>query len=203
MVGNKHHGNAPLPVQLVDRGQHLPAAHRVQHGGGFVQHDTLRLHGNNSGNGHALLLSAGEQVRRMAGVFLHAHSLQSIVHPLADFLRGHTQVLRGKGHILLHHIGYDLVIRVLEYHSDSAAHLQQKRRVRRVQPLHPNRSAGGQQHRIHVLGQSGFTRAVVAQNRHKAPLLDLQLHLPQGGGLLPSPLLRRVGEREMFRLQHS
>ena len=141
-------------------------------------------------------------MRRMAGVFRHAHSLQGIVHPLADLRRGHAQVLRGEGHVLLHNVGNDLVIRVLEHHADTPPYLQQQRRVRRVHPLHPHLAAGGQQHCVHVLGQGGFAGAVVAQDGHKAPFFNLQVHLPQSGGLLLSSVLRRVGEGELFCFYH-
>ena len=55
-----------LPVQLVNGGQHLLPADGVQHGGGLVQHDALRLHGDDAGDGDPLLLTAGEQMGRVA-----------------------------------------------------------------------------------------------------------------------------------------
>ena len=97
----------------------------------------------------------------MAGVICHAHRLQCVIHPPADLLRGHSQVLRGKSHILLYHIGNDLVIGVLKHHAHAAAYLQQKSLVRRVHSLHPHLAAGGQQDGVHMLGQGGFPGAVV------------------------------------------
>ena len=66
VVGDEHNRHALLPVEPVDGGQHLPPPDGVQHGGGLVQHDALRLHGQHARDGDALLLSAGEQVRRVS-----------------------------------------------------------------------------------------------------------------------------------------
>ncbi len=114
----------------------------VQHGGGLVQHDALRLHGDDAGNGDALLLAAGEQMGRVGDKLAHTHGGQGIVHPAADLLRGHAQVLRGKGHVLLHHVGDDLVVRVLEHHAHPAADLQKQFLVGGVHALHVHLAAG-------------------------------------------------------------
>ena len=202
MVGDEHHGDAPLPVQRPDGGEHLTPSGGVQHGGGLVQHHALRRHGDHAGDGHPLLLSAGEQMGRVAGKFRHTHRRQRVVHTAADLLGGDPQILRGEGHVLLHHIGHDLVIGVLEHHAHTAADLQQQGLLLGVHAVHIHRAAAGQQHRVHLLGQRGFPAAVMAQHHHEAALFHGQRHILQrrGGGALS--LLRRVGEGQVFGLQH-
>ena len=201
VVGDEHHRHAPLPVQPMDGVQHLPPSVGVQHSRGLVQHDALRLHGNDAGNGHPLLLSAGEQVRRMAGKITHTHRLQRIVHPLTNFLRRNAQIFRGKGHILLHHVGDDLVIRVLEHHAHPPPDLQQHRLVMGIHPLYIHRPARWQQHGVHVLSQSRFPGAVMPQHHHEAALLDAEAHAPQRR-LAPLALLRRIGEGQVLCFDH-
>ena len=86
MVGDEHHGDALLPVQLMNGGKHLLPPDGVQHGGGLVQHDALRLHGDDAGDGDPLLLTAGQQMGRMGHKGGHIHGGQGIVHPAADLL---------------------------------------------------------------------------------------------------------------------
>ena len=58
MVCDKHNRDALILVQLTDGLHHLFPASGVQHGSGFIQHDTFWLHSDNAGNGNALLLTA-------------------------------------------------------------------------------------------------------------------------------------------------
>ena len=203
MVGDEHHGDAPFPIQCTDGGEHLAPSGGVQHGSSLVQHDALRGHGDDTGDGHPLLLAAGQQMGRVAGEFRHAHRRQGVIHPLADLIAGDAQILRCEGHILLHHVGNDLVIRILEHHAHTAADLQQEGFILRIHALYIHRAAGGQQHRVHMLGQSGFAGAVMTQHHHEAALFNGQRHILQRRGGGAYPLLRRVGEGEVLGLQHS
>ena len=92
-------------------------------------------HGDHARDGHALLLSAGEKVRRVTRELLHPDGGERVVDAAADLLRRYAEVLRREGDVLLHHVRDDLVIRILEYHADAAADLEQTRLVARVHPL--------------------------------------------------------------------
>ena len=91
----------------------------------------LRPHGQHAGYGHALLLAAGEQVRRVQAVLVHAHGLERLVHAAAYLAALHAQVLRREGDVVLHDVGDYLVVRVLEDQADRAAHVQEPVLVRR------------------------------------------------------------------------
>ena len=201
MVGDEHHGDALLPVQAMDGGEDLLPAHGVQHGGGLVQDDAVRLHGDDAGDGHPLLLSAGKEVRRVADELPHAHIPEGIIHPAADLLRGDAQVLRGEGHVLLHHVGNDLVVRVLKDHAHPLADGEKVPLVLRVHPLHQNLAGGREQDGVHGLGQGGLSGAVVAQHRHEAALLNGEGDPVQGVFRLLA-LLRRVGEGDILQFDH-
>ena len=113
--------------------------------------------------------------------------------PAADLLGGQTQILRSKGHILFHHGGHDLVVRILEHHPCLFPDVKELVFLPSVHPSHPHLTPGGQQNGVDVLGQGGFPRTVVAQHRHKAPLLYFQVHPVQGqqvGLILPVPVFK-------------
>ena len=137
----------------------------------------------------------------MFPVAVHVDGFQRVVHPLANLAGGNAQVFRSKSNVFLHHIGNDLVIRILENHANGAPELQQAVFVGRINAVHIDRSARGEQYGVHVLRQGGFARPVVAQHGDKGALLNVQTHPvqydrgdPLGGG---------VGEAEVFRLYDS
>ena len=103
----------------------------------------------------------------MLPVLVHIHLLQRLIHPLADHGTGYAQVFRAEGHILLHHIGNNLVIRVLENHAHLPADGDDSVLLGSVHAAHIHFAPAGKQNGIEMLGQSGFSAAVAAQNGHK------------------------------------
>lgn len=124
-MGNGNHRDSPLPIEAVNHAQNVTAANWIEHGRGFVENDAVGQHGDNARDGNPLLLSAGQAVRLMAGVFLHADQRQRLVDTPANLSRGNTQVFRTKGHVLLNDGGNQLVVGILENHTNATAHLIQ------------------------------------------------------------------------------
>ena len=60
LVGDDHHRNAQLGVQVLQKPQDGGGGGGVQGGGGLVAEEDLGVRGQGAGNGHPLLLSAGE-----------------------------------------------------------------------------------------------------------------------------------------------
>ena len=118
----------------------------------------------------------------MLPVLVHAHQLQGVVHPAADLRGRDPKVLRGEGHVLLHHIGHNLVVRVLKDHAHGAPDVQQALLVGGVHAVHPHLAAGGKQDGVHMLGQSGLARAVMAQHGHEGARFNFQIHAVQHHG---------------------
>ena len=140
-------------------------------------------------------------MRRVGDKLAHAHGGEGVIHLFPNFLRGHAQVLRGKGHVLLHHIGNNLVIRVLEHHAHPLADRQKQSLIRGIHSLYINLAAGGQQHRVEGLGQGGLSGAIMPQHHHKAALFNLHVYTVQGQdrGL---PFLCRIGKAQLICLNH-
>lgn len=129
---------------------------------------------------------------------VHSNGLQRVVHPAADLLGRDPQVLRSKGHILFHHVGYDLVIRVLEHHAHRTADGQEKLLVGGVHPVHIDLAPGGQEDRVEVLGQGGLAAAVVSQHCHEGALLNAQRDPVQHDG--SHALGSDIGEADVLRM---
>ena len=118
VMGDQHNGNIFIVIKLFDRIHYFPAAFGIKHRSGFVQYDTLRFHCDHTGDGNALLLSAGQKMGRVTAVLLHTYLLQRIIHPVTDCRCSNAQILRAKCHIFFNHIGDDLIIGILEYHTN-------------------------------------------------------------------------------------
>ena len=75
LVGDNDHGQ-PLLRQLFHNVQNLPHHLGIQRGGGLVEKQKLRLHGQGPGNGHPLLLPPGELPGLRVDVGRHPYLLQ-------------------------------------------------------------------------------------------------------------------------------
>ena len=122
----------------------------------------------------------------MAPMVVHSYGGEGFVHSLTDLGGGNAQIFRAEGAVLFHHIGHDLVVRVLEHHAHGAADVQKLGLVGSVHAGDINLASRGEKDGVHVLGQSGFARAVMAQDGHKGPGLYLQINALKDrlGGIL-------------------
>ena len=59
-VAHQHHRGVFRPMIVLNAGQNIIAATGIQTRRGLVQHQHLGFHGDNAGDGHAALLSAGQ-----------------------------------------------------------------------------------------------------------------------------------------------
>ena len=57
----EHNGDPEVGVELLERGEQLLSAVRVELAGGLIQHEGARLGGEGGGDGHALALAAAER----------------------------------------------------------------------------------------------------------------------------------------------
>ena len=194
MVRDEHDRHAALPAEACDGGDDLVAAARVEHGRGLVKDDDLRAHGDDARDRDALLLPAGEQVRGMGAVFVHADLLQGLVDTLADLRARHAEVFRGEGHVVLNHVGDKLVVRVLENHADAAADLKNLVLLAAVDAVDDDAAGIGREDRVHMLGERGFAAAVVAENGDEAALVDLKIYPAEAFEFVPG-----IGEMHLFK----
>ena len=201
MVGDENDRDALLAVELFDGREHLAPADGVEHGGRLVEHDALGFHRQHTRDGDALLLSAGEQMRRVLDKLRHADGLERVVHALSDLGAWHAQILRCECDVLFDDVRHDLVVRVLEHHAHAPANFEQERLVHRVHALDIDLAAAWQQDCVEGLGKRRFSAAVVAEDHDKAAALDGHIHPAQRAGV-HLVFRARIGEGQVLGLDH-
>ena len=91
--------------------QHLPAGAGVQGAGGLIRQNDGGLSGQGPGNGHPLLLAAGELTGQVAALIRQPHPLQGPDGPLMPLLARHTGIEQRQFHILLHgQLGNEVIL---------------------------------------------------------------------------------------------
>ena len=109
-MGDEHHG-IPLGVELLEEAQHLPAGAGVQGAGGLVGQDHRGVARQRPGDGHPLLLAAGELAGQVFALVRQPHPLQRADGPLMAFGSGHSGVEEGQLHVLQHvELGNQIVL---------------------------------------------------------------------------------------------
>ena len=176
VVGDKDNGDAEFAVQLTDNIHDLTAALGIEHGGRLIEHNAARHHGDNACDGNSLLLSAGQTVRRLCAVFVHADGTQCIVNALADFLGRHAHVLQRKCNIFFNNGGDKLVVRILEYHRDGFAHIVGVVFVVGVHHVNVAYAAGRQTDRVEAASERTLARAVVTEHRDELAAPDGKIY---------------------------
>ena len=86
-MGDDDHGDLALR-QGADDLEHLPGQLRVQGGGGLVEAEDVRFQGQRTGDGHPLLLAAGELVGIVPRPVAQAHLGQQLLGLGLDLLTG-------------------------------------------------------------------------------------------------------------------
>ena len=106
VVGDVDDSAAGFMVEPLQLGAHIHTQLGVQVGKRLIQQQQTGLRHDGAGNGHTLLLAAG-QLRGIAfGVLADLHALQSTLHHLLDLIGGGLADLQAEGHVLVHgHVG--------------------------------------------------------------------------------------------------
>ena len=119
-MSHHQHGHALLGQVLHD-GEDFSHHLRVQGGGGFVEQQHLRLHGQGPGNGHPLLLAAGDLPGLGLDVRRHAHLFQILHGPLPGGLLVLFQYLDLPDHAIFQHGHVVEQVEGLEHHAHMGA----------------------------------------------------------------------------------
>ncbi len=90
-VGHHDDGGA-LVVQLAEQLHHLAAVLRVEVAGGLVGKDELGTGDDGTGDGDALLLTAGELAGEVLGTVADVHAAHGFLHTLAALGLGKAHV---------------------------------------------------------------------------------------------------------------
>ena len=116
-MGDEDGGDFQLLLQGPDIVPQLNAQTGIQVGKGLVQQQDLGLLDQGPGNGHPLLLTAGELTGLAVEQLCDLQHLGDILQPLTALCLGYTVHFQGEQNVVLNgHVGVQGV--VLEYHAD-------------------------------------------------------------------------------------
>ena len=88
-MGDIDDGGADALLDHLDFNDHFLAQLGVKVGDRLIQHDQLARGYKGAGDGHPLLLTAGQLGRHMLFIALHAHLLQRVDSAFGDLILGH------------------------------------------------------------------------------------------------------------------
>ena len=99
-MGDVDGGDAHLLLDAADLGTHGDAELGVQVAEGLVEQQDGRLDHQRAGQGHTLLLAAGQLVGHAALHTGQLHQIQDLHDPLLDLVLGHLAQLQAVGHVV-------------------------------------------------------------------------------------------------------
>jgi len=184
-VNDRH----PAFVQPPDHFEHPASGRRIQHGGGLVQDDRLRPHGDHAGDGQKLLLPPGQLMNLPLFHPGQSHRLQGFVDAPEHLLSGQAQVFQSEGDIFPNGGGDVLVLRILKHHAHGFPDHPQTLRIVRGNSLHPHPPLRRDQQSVQHAGQGGLSGTVAAHQGHIFPRLDGPVHLAENP-VRPRPRFR-------------
>lgn len=116
IVGDHDDGGSVL-VEFREQLHHLGTVLRVEVTGRLIGEDELRTEDHSTGDGHALLLTAGELVREVLGTMTDVHALHHLLHFLLALSLGYAEIGKRQFYVLLH---VELVdeVETLEHETD-------------------------------------------------------------------------------------
>ena len=146
--------------------QQFPVA-QVQQGGGLVQDQHLRVHGEDGGEGQELPLPAGELVDALVGQRQQPETVQGRLRLAAAFPRVADRTPEGELNILPARRHHQLGQRIGEDEADAPAYLPH--RADRVRAVHRDGAAARRHESVQEPQQGGLAGTVGAD--HADPLL--------------------------------
>jgi hypothetical protein len=191
LVGDEDHRHA-LRIQLGEQPHDLFRGLRIERPRGFVGEDELRLVHQGAGDGHALLLAAGEFGRGVLGTLGEAHACEARLGARMAF---------GRLHPGIDHRQFDVLerararqqVELLEHEADAAVADRRERIAGQALDRLARQTvgaAGGLIEAAEDVHQRALARARSAHDRDELAGVDVEAHAAQGMHLL---VAHRVG----------
>ena len=201
-VMSDQHDRISRVVQLVKQCHNLVARLRIQVPGGFIRKEHRRMSRHRPGNGHPLLLAAGQLIRAVVPPSVELHPFQRRSGPFSSLPCRHALVNHRELHILLGAQISDQVEALKDKADFPAADLRQL-------PLRIILNRDAVQHVLslirhiqaaHDIHQRRLAAPGRADDTHEFPLTDMQVGVIQRPKLLTA---HPVNFRNILKNNHS
>ncbi len=165
--------------QAAEELQRFVGRSRVQAGQRLVQQQDARAHGQHGGQGHLLLLAAGELEGLPVAQVADLQIAEGLIDALEDFSPGQAQVFQSKGDFVEHVAGHDLALGVLQQGADDLrelghAHLAH-RFAKNADFAFAKTMVGARDQPVDAAHEGGFAAAAGAGQKHHLPGQDAQV----------------------------
>ena len=179
LVSHHQHGHALLGQRLHDV-QHLAHHFRVQSGGGLVEQQHLRVHGQRPGDGHPLLLTAGDLPGLGVDIGGHTHLFQIFQCLLPGLLLAALEDLHLSHHAVFEDRHIVEQVEGLEHHAHMGAVLRGiDAPARHIGAVVEDLTAAGGLQQVDTPQQRGLAGAGSADDGNNVALLDSKVNIPQ------------------------
>ena len=181
LMGDNNGGDTEAFVDVGNQLQNRVGCVGVQSGCGFVAQQHLGIGSQGAGDGHTLLLSAGELCRISVGLVRKTHQLQQFHGALGGVPLAHAGNLHGETHVFQAGTLHEQV-ELLKNHGDAASLGAQLRFIHGTQVLSVDEhlALGGTLKHVDAAHQSGFSGAAHTDNAVNLAVRNLQVHVLQG-----------------------
>ena len=159
-MGCLDHGNPLFPVQTLHCFQQHRPARRIEHRRRFIQKQAAGAQRQKTGQGHSLLFTTRELMRRETGPVGDPHKLQGSRYPAANLRRSHSAVLQAESNIFFHRGAHDLVVGVLKDHAAERTDLRNAVIVCRGEAVDENLAPGRAEQGVELFQQRALARSV-------------------------------------------
>ena len=196
LVGHHQHGHAFLR-EGGHNVQHLADHLRIQCRGRLIKEQHLRVHRQRTGNGHSLLLSAGQLPGPGLDILRHTHMLQVLHGIFPGLLRAPLQHLDLSHHAVLQDIHVVEKIEGLEHHAHMRAVIRGIDMLsRHILIVEKDGTAGGCLQQVNAAQQGGLAGAGGPDDGGNVSLLHAEVDVPQH--LMAAEILRQMRNANDF-----
>ena len=184
-MGDDHHGDAQPLIDVLDEPQDVPGGLGVQGGGGLVAQEDPGAGGQGAGDGHPLLLAAGELGGIRAGPAGQIHELQQLPGPADGLPSGRARQLQGEADVVQGRALHEQV-EALKDHADGLAGAAQLllRQAEHVPAVHDHLPGGGPLQEVDAPHQGALSGPAEADDAKNLAGADLDGHVLQGADLV-------------------
>ena len=183
-MGDHHHSDAHAAVDVLNEPEDIPGSFGVQSAGGLVAQEHPGAGGKSPGDGHPLLLTAGE----LGGIGVRparqVHQLQQLPGPARRLPPGCARQLQGKADVVQGRALHEEV-EALEDHADGLSGLPELlgAQAQHVPAVHHYLPAGGPLQQIDAAHQGALARAAEPNDAENFPRPDIDADILQGADL--------------------
>ena len=159
--------------ELAQQADERAAGGGVQVRAGLVQHQDVRTHGKDSGDGDGALFPAGKMMGHFIRQSFRMDVPQGLPHAAVHFFRGEAHIEGAEGHVFPDRGHEKLVVRLLEHHPHALPDAGGGP-GRYGYVSHPHLAGGGLQQAVEMQEQGGFSRSVPAYDGNGFPVGNAQ-----------------------------